>query len=99
MTTQNSVDNLLLIGQFKPVIVYDYLNLISHTTGAGIPLQDPTRFGNELEADFLLDNLNCTGDEETLFACLHPGITIHDGCFLPFADASLICGTTGEYWC
>ena len=70
-----------------------------HTTGAGVPLQDPTRFGNELEADFLLDNLNCMGDEETLFACPHPGITIHDSCFLPYADASLICGTTGEYWC
>ena len=59
-----------------------------------MPLQRPARFGNEEELPFFLDDLECRGNETSLFSCSHPGITVHD-CTPGFSDAGLICGTTG----
>lgn len=60
-----------------------------------MPLAAPVaRFGNELDLNFFLDNLECEGNEESLFDCDHNGLTVHD-CMRGFSDAGLICGTTG----
>ena len=38
---------------------------------------------------FHLDDLNCTGDEQSLFQCSHNGLGIHD-CG-EYDDASVLC--------
>ena len=49
------------------------------------------RFGQG-EGPILLDNLHCTGEEESLLDCRHRGIGIH-GCG-HYEDASVICYTS-----
>ena len=39
-----------------------------------------------------LDNVHCTGDEETLFQCRHDGVGIHN-CGNFFDDAGVVCYT------
>ena len=40
---------------------------------------------------FHLDDLNCTGDEESLLGCQHNGVGVHD-CG-PYDNAAVICYT------
>ena len=58
---------------------------LSHTVAAALR---HARFGQG-EGPILLDNLRCTGEEESLLDCHHRGIGIH-GCE-HYEDASVIC--------
>ena len=44
----------------------------------------------------VLDDLECSGNELSLFNCPHPGTTVHD-CTVSLSDANLICGISGRY--
>ena len=44
----------------------------------------------------VLDDLECSGNELSLFDCPHPGTTVHD-CTVSLSDANLICGISGRY--
>ncbi|XP_022110413.1 uncharacterized protein LOC110989982 isoform X2 [Acanthaster planci] len=46
-------------------------------------------FGGGYGLDILLDNIECTGDEETVFNCSHNGVGIHDCAH--FEDAGVRC--------
>ena len=56
-------------------------------------------FGRSAGRTSVLDDLACDGSEERLMDCPHPGATVED-CQTPFADASVICRTSGVCgWC
>ena len=49
---------------------------------------------------YVFTNLNCTGNEESVFNCGHEGLTaINSECIPGIHDASLVCGRTGVCTC
>ena len=66
---------------------------LGYGTGDGVIAYSFARFGLGT-GDILLDNLGCTGTEDSLFDCSHNGIGIEDCSH--FEDAGVFCPTSKE---
>ena len=58
-----------------------------HTGGVAIT---NSIFGTTVGRDFILDDVNCTGNESNIFDCHHP--LRHDCIILRREEAGVICG-------
>ena len=51
-------------------------------------------FGVSFGRNFVLDDVNCSGNESNIFECQYPGNSVHNCLVVNSEEAGVICGVT-----